>query len=226
MSNSDSLLESIKSFLTSIGISDIAFTEYFHQIIVDEEIEQDEKIEIITEFLQDSNEEDFDTDKVQTFVLQCIVSANALPETAALVDIQTNDTNANTQTLTPTTHSDTASTRFEVTRDQIRQKPAIMSRKEREERELLLSRYGYETEEIVERNGEEEISFKSKDKVAEVQHVSNKDLVRKKEAEKRLIQKQKHQDEVLRNRENLEKQRLAKEAKKKGSVKQERKSRG
>ncbi|KAJ3329171.1 hypothetical protein HDU91_003915, partial [Kappamyces sp. JEL0680] len=101
-----------------------------------------------------------------------------------------------------------------------------MTREQRAERERLLARYGYETEEIQENaDGEEEIVFREKgstrEKPLENMALLNASAVREKQLAQKMAHKARFDAEQKRNKENLEKQRQEKELKKKGTQKRE-----
>lgn len=101
------------------------------------------------------------------------------------------------------------------------------SRQEKQERERLLARYGYELDEAVEgKDGETEIVFKSKVEKNTVDPLfslsqSNSEIVKEKQRLQKLQHQEKHLKEKARNKELLEKQRKEKEQKTKGTQKRE-----
>jgi hypothetical protein len=192
MTNQEDVLNFIANFFSkTLKMEDETFAEYSLQILKQEDIEEQEKFEIIREFLQEATE-DASKFEIDAFLTQCI----QMIKEASVVSV-------GDSTLNAAGHDPL----FEVTRDQQHQryKPSPITRKEREEREKLLAKYGYETEEIVEdKNGELDYSFKTakftRQDPLDVLSVSNKDLVKQKELQRRMEQKKRHEEEVKRNR--------------------------
>ncbi|OZJ04825.1 hypothetical protein BZG36_02340 [Bifiguratus adelaidae] len=110
-----------------------------------------------------------------------------------------------------------------ITARSARYQQQTKSKQERQERERLLSKYGYDVE-IIEQDGEDEIVYRESSTSSSAPVVSvnrNVDVVREKEQARREAMKQKSEAEKARNKELQEKQKLEREKEKRRTQKRE-----
>lgn len=208
------ITKSITNHLDSIGIQDETFAEYFVQILQDDSIPREEKQDIISEFIQNAVEEYDCTSWVSTIIEEYLKMKNdhlkrEKENLRIAVSSATNGVQNNEEPQIALRSSNYRKN---------------MSNQERKERELMLAKYGYEVDEIIE-NAHGDIDFIRKKEIKQIDIINirqmNRDIVREKEEKKKELHKNKKREEKQRNKELLEKQRLEKEAKKKGTQKRE-----
>ncbi|KAJ3312212.1 hypothetical protein HDV04_003345 [Boothiomyces sp. JEL0838] len=208
--NFDELFNNVSQYLASIDITDETFAEYILQIVQDEGMPVEEQEEIITEFLQEITEIE-----IKQWVKEIIQLAQDIrtknEEEKKILELEKLQIRKEPEP--------------EVEQRQSRFQPKQLSKEEKLARDRILSQYAYEFEEIVEgADGETEIVFKEKGKQKYIDDSlmnNNVELVKEKERLKKLQHQEQHQKDMARNKANLEKQRLEKEEKKKGTQKRE-----
>ncbi|KAJ3258351.1 hypothetical protein HK103_003639 [Boothiomyces macroporosus] len=208
--NFDELFNNVSQYLASIDITDETFAEYILQIVQDEGMPVEEQEEIITEFLQEITEIE-----IKQWVKEIIQLAQDIrtknEEEKKILELEKLQIQKELEPV--------------VEQRQSRFQPKQLSKEEKLARDRILSQYAYEFEEIVEgADGETEIVFKEKGKQKYIDDSlmnNNVELVKEKERLKKLQHQEQHQKEMARNKANLEKQRLEKEEKKKGTQKRE-----
>lgn len=206
------LEEIVRYEIESIGEVDDTFAEYILQLLRDNDMDEAERIEIILEFLNDSigpttEEEIKHIDSiVKEFAiagakLRNVVEVESLVQSLPALDLTRSDC------------------------DMSEKKGPQMTAEQREERERILAEYGYEiVDEIEDENGETELvksEREPKKPVVENLKDLNSGIVREKELTKRLEMKNKFEVDKQRNKEDLAKQKLEKENKRKGTQKRE-----
>ena len=233
----DTLTDKINHFLKQELLleDEETFRDYILQLVNPEEgvCEQDEEedketFSIITEFLSiASSEAEGKTDEIKEFVRQLLDAAKQLHSSSQkgnnkeeLLDFSVS---AVEERLAKLKVDPSLQALMCETRSAQKQQ---YSRQERQDRERLLARYGYELEETVEtKDGETEIVTKSRESVADKSgpslSMSNADIAKEKLRQQKLEQQARHAKEKARNKELQEKQKLEKELKKKGTQKRE-----
>lgn len=231
----DTLTDKINYFLKQELLleDEETFRDYILQLVNPEEgvCEQDEEedketFSIITEFLSiASSEAEGKTDEIQQFVRQLLDKAKQLHRNQKGNNVEELDfsVSAVEERLAKLKVDPSLQALMCETRNALKQ---TYSRQERQDRERLLARYGYELEETVEtKDGETEIVTKSRDSVADKSgpslSMSNADIAKEKLRQQKLEQQARHAKEKARNKELQEKQKLEKELKKKGTQKRE-----
>ena len=200
------LVDKCENKMREIGITDVAFSEYIFQIIEGDGnvVEQQE---IISEFLIEATDSKEDIGVwVEQFIndyqlLQLEIKKEKEAKKLELPEIST----------------------LSFEQSKTRQKPTL-SVQEKKEREHLLAKYGYEIDEILEtENGETELVKDTQKKEPKITLAgnNNRELVREKEALKRLAQKEQALETKKNNKLALEKQKLEKEARKTKTQKRE-----
>lgn len=203
--NIESLAIEIGQYLSSIDITDETFTEYFIQILQDESMERDEQLEIITEFLQEASNENASA-WVATIIDKYIIQKLEFKE----------------HTIQESIGKLAEVVKKEVVLN-VKKAPKEMSKQERQNRERLLAQYGYEVDDVVENELGESEFVRHEHKETEIINIReiNKSAAKEKENIKKAQLKEKHIEDKIRNKQDLERQRLAKELKKKGTQKRE-----
>jgi hypothetical protein len=215
--NWQTLEDEIINKFRELKIEEDTFVEYTLQLLKEEEEEED-CVGIISEFLSQQTEED-----VGAFVTEIYAQALEIKRDEVEKEevLRKKKMDQESERTTGVLASFSSEPELVETRSKVRHE---RTREERAERERLLAKYGYETEDITENaDGEEEIVFKTKKTETKLENISvtNAMLIKEKEQQKKFAQKTKHDAEVKRNKENLEKQKLEKELKKKGTQKRE-----
>ncbi|KAJ3269431.1 hypothetical protein HDV01_001429 [Terramyces sp. JEL0728] len=203
------LHENVSQYLAGIEITDETFAEYILQIVQDETIPVEEQEEIITEFLQEITETD-----IKQWVVEIIQLAQDIRNNEKEEEQAKELEKLNIQRVEP-----------EIEQRQTRFQSKQLSKEEKMARDQILKQYAYEFEDIVEgADGETEIVFRDKGKqnyIDDSLRNNNVELVKEKERIKKLQHQEQHQKTTARNKANLEKQKLEKEEKKKGTQKRE-----
>ncbi|KAJ3377047.1 hypothetical protein HDU92_008680 [Lobulomyces angularis] len=211
--NSDEFTEYIKNELLNLQITDETVADYISSIALEESIEKEEKLEAITEFLNEATNV-----SVNNFV-------NDLMNKSKLVLNFNELEQEKKKNLELQIAKDFEEKVLKENSDQkLNNNNILIDKEEKKKRELLLAKYAYDLDELEENSeGEMEIVGKGKkegDKI-QINKNNNKDFVKEIEKLKRVKAKELHEKEVLKNKELLEKQRLEKEKKKIGTQKRE-----
>jgi hypothetical protein len=203
--NIEALAIEISEYLCSIDITDETFTEYFIQILLDESMERDEQIEIITEFLQDASSTDA-SEWIAIIIDKYVILKLEFKEQQIQEAIAKQPEVVKKEVVLNT-----------------KKTPKEMSKQERQNRERLLAQYGYEVDDVVENEFGESEFVRHEHKETEIINIReiNKSAVKEKENIKKTQLKEKHTEDKIRNKLDLERQRLSKELKKKGTQKRE-----
>ena len=222
----------ISNFLNNeLGLEDEEpFREYIMLLLFPDEAEEeaeDHVFDIISEFLLDAAS-DSDSAAIKDFVSALTAEATTLKlEMKKRKAAETADQLIKSLSAVKVSLVDNVdpSLRHLLVETRAPQKKTEVSRLEKQEREKLLAKYGYELEEAVEgADGETEIVFKSAatktDPLFSLSQ-SNAEMVREKQRLQKLQHQEKHLKEKARNKEMQEKQKLEKELKKKGTQKKE-----
>ncbi|KAJ3088995.1 hypothetical protein HK102_007447 [Quaeritorhiza haematococci] len=218
------LLQAINDGLKKLQIDDETFSEYISQICLEETIEADEKREAITEFLAEATDS-----STESFVTTIIAKADKVHAAAREREEEERakalEAVREKEKAVLTEHAGDAEVFIGGTSDKKK-----MSKEEMQRRERLLAQYGYDLDEVVEReDGEVEILYKgsgsssadSNGKDELLMKNTNADVVKQAELAKRAKAQAEHQKQVQRQKELLEKQRLEKEKEKRRTQKRE-----
>jgi hypothetical protein len=199
----------IKDHLEKLEITDDTFAEYILQII-DDDMDPTEQIEIISEFLTEATSE-ANLEQEKEWV-KMLIELHREQKKKELEAIEREKGQERQTAVQQTVMVETRShTKLELTKEQ------------KKERELFLSKYGYEVYGTEEVNGEIEFVGAKETRVNDILHIRELNVsgIKEKEAKRKQELQQKHQKETLRNKEMQEKQRLEREQKKKGTQKRE-----
>jgi hypothetical protein len=202
--------EHITSHLEQLAITDETFSEYILQILEDD-MENEEKIDIISEFLVEASDTSLEAEK--EWVQELLELQRQRREAQSMEqEKKVEPLPAVVPTIAVTKRESRQASKPELTREQ------------KIEREMFLRKYGYEVYETEEVNGEVEfvggIRKERNDDIVNIREM-NVSAVKDKENKRKQDMQNKHQKEVQRNKEMQEKQRLEREIKKKGTQKRE-----
>jgi hypothetical protein len=202
--------EHITRHLEQLAITDETFSEYILQILEDD-MDNEEKIEIIAEFLVEASDTSLEEEKLWVQELLELQRQRKEAESKELEQKQQSPPTMGSK-ITMETRESRQTSKPELTREQ------------KMEREMFLRKYGYEVYETEEVNGEVEfvggLKKERKDDILNIREL-NVSAVKDKENKRKQDMQQKHQKEAQRNKEMQEKQRLEREIKKKGTQKRE-----
>ncbi|KAI8852014.1 hypothetical protein BC829DRAFT_91315 [Chytridium lagenaria] len=202
-------LEVGKELEAELGITDEAYSEYISQLLTEDSMETEEKLEVIKEFLEEATSKD-----VTEFVEKLLRNAELLKLKA--IDLsdapsaQAPNIEAELEALKETTLSEP--------------KKKVLTKEERRKRDQLLAKYGYDVDEIVEgADGEAEFVYRGDTSVPELSIGGNDNAARVRDVEqqRRAKMKSEHEQTVLRNKAALEKQLADKEKEKRRTQKKE-----
>ncbi|KAK3821569.1 MAG: hypothetical protein J3Q66DRAFT_438395 [Benniella sp.] len=231
-------LEEVQTFvaerLLSIGLEDEAITQYFAGIVVEDSMLEDERLEAITALLTDVIEES-PTDIIQeSLAFWNKVKKEKAEEAERKVQKAIEAAKEREQSAFRSEFESASSQREGSSSMSSRHISKDMTKEERKKREALLAKYAYDLDEMVEgEDGETEIQYKdrsgtkngaggSKSSDPLLMANTNADIVKQKEAQRRVEMKKANEVEKEKNRLALEKQRQAQEKEKRRTQKQER----
>ncbi|KAI9502307.1 hypothetical protein GGI25_006127 [Coemansia spiralis] len=198
--------------LNNVGIDDTAIIEYCTGILEDTSADPEEKLEAIVGYLEAVSEADFTTIVKQAIDKASEESAEKKKKMQAVAKAKYGQAlEEERQEL-----QRDAQERIDIVKKQL-------SAEERRQRERLLSAYGGEGMEIVDRpDGEAEIVYKGMEKSREgIVQNSNTQMVLDRERAQRETNKLAHQKKVEKEKELLERDRLKKEKEKQRTMKKE-----
>ncbi|KAJ3055862.1 hypothetical protein HK097_008965 [Rhizophlyctis rosea] len=237
----DNLVDWVVTELASLSITDETFSEYITQLCTEETIEDDEKREIITEFLAEA------TVRMLPVVTITPSAAQLTPvyllqdkPVGPFVDSLLQRNQQRIEDAKRKEELDRKRILEEVKEKELQALQAdkssgtsekkVLSKEEKRARDRVLAQYAYDLDEVVENdNGEVEILYKgaggSEDKGVSSDPLlmknRNADVVKEAEAAKRAKAQSEHQRTVARNKELQEKQKLEKEKEKRRTMKKE-----
>ncbi|KAL2918988.1 hypothetical protein HK105_201258 [Polyrhizophydium stewartii] len=218
---SEAVSKAVAEGLAGLGITDETFAEYVLQICFEDTIPDDEKRDIIVEFLREATEQD-----VESWVDGVLASVGADKERQREAEAA-----ARQRELAAQREREQQVLKAGVQGEAPRKSETReMTKEERRARERVLAQYGYDLDEVVEtEDGEVEILYKGEsDSRATAGEGSgllaknrNADVVKEQEQARKLKAQAEHQKMVARNKELQEKQRLEKEKEKRRTQKKE-----
>ncbi|RKP06021.1 hypothetical protein THASP1DRAFT_25583 [Thamnocephalis sphaerospora] len=205
--------------LAGLGVDDEMVCEYVARLVEDDDLEEDERREAIVDYLSATTEASVDS-AVDAIFVEWKRHAGQAQEQAAAVKQQEQlaaREREKRELMADMRTADDGEDPVNIVKE--------MTREERERRERLLARYGFDLDEIVETaDGETEIVYKDRTESnggGDDQLAANRNraIIADKERAQRDNLRQEHQKKVERDRELLEKQRLDKEKEKRRTQK-------